>query len=234
MSDRRIAALMAKLMHLIGYDRFLVQGGDWGASIATWLGLDEPKCLHGIYLNYIPESLMPYLGAGSVPLSDVELQARADCDRWYRENGAYSALQSTTPQTIAYALNDSPAGLAAWIIEKFRNWSDCGGNVERVFSRDDLLTSVSIYWFTRTINSSMRIYRESRAAQMHLAKDDFINVPTGIVRFAKEAPFFPRAWVERCFNVRDWREVPRGGHFPALEMPVELVSCIRQFARLLR
>jgi pimeloyl-ACP methyl ester carboxylesterase len=230
----RIAELWKQLMVELGYQRFGAQGGDFGAGVSTLLGFSYPENVMGIHLNYIPGSYKPYVGPGARELSEVERQFLEDADQWYQNEGGYSHIQRTKPQTLAYALNDSPAGLAAWIVEKFREWGDCGGEVERRFTKDELLTNVMIYWATETIHSSTRLYYETRKAPLHFKHGEQIRVPCGIVHFPKEAPFPPREWVERCYNVRRWTKMPRGGHFAALEEPELLVEDIRAFFRPLR
>jgi pimeloyl-ACP methyl ester carboxylesterase len=159
MNTFQIAELWAGLMGELGYPRFVAQGGDFGASVSTILGLRYADRVAGIHLNYIPGSYRPAVGAA---LTAVEQAYLADLDGWYSEHGAYAHLQRNEPQTPAYALNDSPAGLAAWIIEKFRSWSDCGGDVETRFSKDELLANVTLYWMTETISSSFRLYNETK------------------------------------------------------------------------
>ena len=131
-------------------------------------------------------------------------------------------------------LNDSPAGLAAWIVEKFRAWSDCSGNVERRFTKDELLTNVSIYWFTQTIHSSCRLYFETRQRPLRFDEGERVTVPCGIAHFPREAPFPPREWVERGYAVTHWSAMERGGHFAAMEEPELLAADIRTFFRALR
>ncbi|HVJ55266.1 MAG TPA: hypothetical protein VM689_22590 [Aliidongia sp.] len=144
--------------------------------------------------------------------------------------GGYAHIQATRPQTLGYAMMDSPVGLAAWIVEKFRNWSDCGGDVESVFDKDELLTNISIYWFTRTIASSFRLYREIREHPPHFAPGDRIAVPTAIAHFPREIGMPPRHWVERVYTgIRRWTEMPRGGHFAAWEQPHLLADDLRAF-----
>ena len=230
----RIAKLWRGLMNGLGYGRFGAQGGDWGASIATRLALGDPESVVGIHLNYIPGSYSPYLGPGAPELSAGETKFLEEKDRWGREEGAYGHLQGTRPQTPAFGLNDSPAGLAAWIVEKFRAWSDCDGEVERRFTKDELLTNVMIYWVTGTIASSIRLYLESRATPLQLARGERIRVPCGVAAFPREAPSPPREWVERGYDVRHWTVLPRGGHFAALEEPHLLAQDIQKFFRLLR
>ena len=188
----------------------------------------------GIHLNYIPGSYRPDLGPGTAPLAGVEQAFLADAASWHEEEGGYAALQRTRPQTAAYGLNDSPVGLLAWIVEKLRDWSDCEGELERRFSRDEILTHVTLYWVTETIGSSMRLYRESRRTPLALRPGERVRVPCGVARFPLEAPHPPREWVERGYDVVRWTEMPRGGHFAALEEPQLLAEDVRAFFRPLR
>jgi hypothetical protein len=126
-------------------------------------------------------------------------------------------------------LNDSPAALAAWIVEKFRDWADCNGDVERRFSKDELLTNVTLYWVTETIHSSCRLYYESKKMPLQFRKEDHVRVPCAIAHFPKEAPFPPRAWIERGYSIQHWTEMPRGGHSAAAEEPVLLARDIAAF-----
>jgi pimeloyl-ACP methyl ester carboxylesterase len=229
----RIADLWVELMQALGYDRFAAQGGDIGASVTTILGLRHAQRIVGIHLNFIPGSYQPPLAAADT-LSVAEREFMVAAARWHEENGAYSHLQATRPQTASYALNDSPAGLAAWILEKFREWSDCGGNLDSVFSRDELLANVTLYWMTETIHSSFCLYYEGRRAPLHFAQDDFVHPPCAIARFPKELLFPPREWVERGYNVQRWTEMPCGGHFAAAEQPALLAEDLRAFFRYAR
>ena len=229
-----IADLWARLMSGLGYQRFGAQGGDWGASVTTCLAYAHPNHLAGIHLNYIPGSLRPFTGPGATELSEAERGFLADSEQWWQSEGGYAHIQRTKPQTLAYALNDSPVGLAGWIVEKFRDWSDCDGDVEQRFSKDELLTNVTLYWVTETIHASTRLYNETATRPLHFREDERIQVPCGVVRFQKEAPFPPREWVERCYDVQRWTEFPRGGHFAAMEEPELLVQDIRAFFRPLR
>ena len=221
----RVADLWAALMSELGYQRFAAQGGDLGAGVSTALGLRHPHQMVGIHLNYIPGSYQPYL-ASDDKLATIESEFLQEKSRWFEQNGAYAHIQRTHPQTAAYGLNESPAALAAWIVEKFREWSDCDGDIYRRFTRDDLLANVTLYWETETINSSFRLYQ--------FAQGEFVSVPCAIARFPKEAPFPPREWVERGYNVQRWTEMPRGGHFAAAEEPELLAEDIRSFFRALR
>ena len=231
----RIADLWAELMEMLGYKRFCTQGGDFGAGVSTALGLNHSNNLFGIHLNYIPGSYQPDLGPEEKAiLSPSELRFLKDADDWYLQGGGYSHIQRTKPQTVAYPLNDSPAGLAAWIVEKFQSWADCDGNVESRFTKDELLTNVSIYWMTQTISSSVRLYYEGRKAPMHFSRGQFVHTPCAIAFFPKESPFPPRKWIERGYNVQHWTDMPSGGHFAAMEEPALLAKDIRDFFRRFR
>lgn len=234
MNSFRIAGLWAKLMNGLGYARFGAQGGDWGAGVSTWLSLLHPEIILGLHLNYIPGSYKPYLSDDARELSETEKAFFVSKESWEQTEGGYGHAQATKPQSLAFGLNDSPIGLAAWIIEKFRDWSDCDGEVERRFTKDELLTNVMIYWATETIHSSMRLYFEAQTRLLQFKEGDFVRVPCGIARFAKEAPFPPREWIERGYNVQRWSEFPTGGHFAAMEEPDLLVNDIREFFRPLR
>jgi pimeloyl-ACP methyl ester carboxylesterase len=233
MSVWRVADFWAALMSELGYERFAAQGGDLGAGVSTALALRHPDRILGIHLNYIPGSYHPYL-ASHDKLTTIEREFLQEKSRWFEQNGAYAHIQRTHPQTAAYGLNESPAALAAWIIEKFRDWSDCDGDIYRRFTRDDLLANVTLYWATGTINSSFRLYWEGARAPLQFAQGEFVSVPCAIARFPKEAPFPPREWVERGYKVQRWTDMSRGGHFAAAEEPELLAEDIRSFFRVLR
>jgi pimeloyl-ACP methyl ester carboxylesterase len=228
----RVAELWVELMEALGYQRFAAQGGDIGAGVTTALGLRHPERVVGIHLNFIPGSYRPSFDDAPA-LSEAEQRFLSEQAAWRDENGAYAHLQSTRPQTAGYALNDSPAGLAAWILEKFREWSDCEGDL-RSFDRSELFTNVTLYWMTETIHSSFRMYYEGRKSPMQLRKGERVSVPCAVAHFPKEILFPPRAWVERGYTIRRWTEMPRGGHFAAIEQPELLAADIRSFFRDLR
>ena len=228
-----IADLWVELMQALGYARFGAQGGDLGAGVSTVLGLRYPEKIAGIHLNFIPGSYRPHLAADA-KLSTQETEFRDEAGRWYERFGAYGHMQRTTPLTAAYGLNDSPAGLAAWILEKFQRWSDCGGDLLSRFTREELLSNVSLYWMTETIHSSFRLYFEGAKAPLAFASGDFVGVPCAIAHFPREILFPPRSWVERGYKVCQWTEMPRGGHFAALEEPELLAADVRSFFRPLR
>ena len=229
----RIAGIFARLMERLGYERYGAQGGDWGSSVSSWLGRSDAEHVVGIHLNFIwvgpPEGVEdPTAGLTSEELE--WLQRRQD---WLSNEWGYGQIQGTKPQTLGYALNDSPVGLAAWLIEKFRTWSDSQGDIESRFSKDELLTNVMLYWATQSIASSTRLYYESRHSTSSGA-DLRVEVPTAYALFPKEVVLSPRSWVEARYNLARWSQMPRGGHFAALEEPQLLVEDIRTFFRDLR
>lgn len=234
MHPRRIAELWGRLMEGLGYARYGAQGGDWGAHVSTRLAMLHPDRVAGLHLNYIPGSYRPHLGPGDPPLSPAEIEFERGREAWVERDGAYGKVQATRPQTLAWALNDSPAGLAAWIVEKFREWSDCGGDIERRFTKDQLLANVTLYWVTQTIGSSMRLYLEAGATPLRLAPGERIFTPTAVARFPKEEPMPPREYVERGYDVVRWTEMTSGGHFAAMEEPRLLAEDIRASFRPLR
>ena len=236
-SYSRVAELWRRLMtEELGYGRFAAHGGDIGRGVTQQLALDRPGPLVGIHLTDVPYSNPAAFAEDASDLSEAERDYAERVRRWKQEEGAYAAIQSTKPQTLAYGLNDSPAGLAAWIVEKFRAWSDCDGDVEKRFSKDELLTNLTIYWATQTIHSSARIYYE-RAHDLPPAENPAgsrVGVPTGFAVFPKDIAPAPREWAERFFDVGRWTEMPRGGHFAAMEEPELLAEDIRAFFRPLR
>jgi pimeloyl-ACP methyl ester carboxylesterase len=229
----RTSDMWVELMQGLGYSQFGAHGGDWGASVTNYLGYAYPQHLIGIHTTSITRPT-PYMGPGSQPLSEAEKTFLAQREAWVQAEGGYAHIQGTKPQTLAYGLNDSPAGLAAWIVEKYRTWSDCNGEVERRFSKDVLLTTVMIYWATQTINSSTRLYYETLRHPWDLKQGERIETPTGVAAFPAEISRPPREWAERSFNLQRWTPMPSGGHFAALEEPQRLVEDIREFFRPLR
>ncbi len=224
------AGLWHLLMRGLGYERYGAQGGDFGAAVATFTALSDPKPLLGIHLSNL--ELAPFTGPGSRPLSEGERAYLAQYQRWVEVDGGYKAIQSTKPQTLSYGLNDSPVGLAAWIVEKFRAWSDCEGDVEKRFSKDELLTNVMIYWVTETMPTSIRDYFDNRWYGITLGPNDFVTVPTAVAVFAHQfvsdgTP--PREWAERLYNVCQWTPMPSGAHFAPAEEPELLARDIAAF-----
>jgi pimeloyl-ACP methyl ester carboxylesterase len=223
-----IADLFRSLMNALGYRKFGIHGGDFGSGVGTSLALRYPDNVIGLHLNNIEGYYKPFLPEGT-SLSQEEIQFEQQAGEWYDKEGAYAHQQRTKPLTVTYGLNDSPVGLCAWIIEKFHGWSDCMGDIERVFTRDELLSNVTLYWVTQTVHSSFRLYHESRKAPLHFTRDDFVRVPVGIVRFPLEDAFPPRQYIERGYNVQHWTEMPVGGHFASLEQPELLAEDIKKF-----
>jgi pimeloyl-ACP methyl ester carboxylesterase len=224
----------ARLMTELGYERFAPQGCDWGSAISTALALDHAQRIVGIHLNYIAGRFLFGGTLNQTPDDEIAKSYLAELRTWWDCEGGYSHVQSTKPQTLGYALNDSPVGLAAWIVEKFRTWSDCAGEVERIFTKDELLTDVMIYWVSETPNSSARLYYETREHPLRLSPTNRVEVPVAMAVFPKEIPIPPRSLAERGFNIQRWTAMPRGGHFAAMEQPGLLAQDIREFFRPLR
>jgi microsomal epoxide hydrolase len=223
---RRIAEAFSVLMARLGYDRYGAQGGDWGSVITSELGALDADHVCGIHLN------MPLAFPDpSIELTAEEKAIVAEMEQWDRDEAGYQKIQGTKPQTLGFGLTDSPAGLAAWITEKFRAWSDCGGDIESVFTLDQLLTNITIYWVTATITSSTRLYYETFKGGRLALLEGRISVPTGVARFPKEIMRFPRKWVENHYNVTHWTTMPRGGHFAAMEQPQLFIDDVRAFFR---
>lgn len=225
-NPRRVAGWLHGLMTgVLGYGRYYAQGGDWGSVIASWAAYDEPGAVAGLHLNMA--GLRPQVGPDDPPLSEAERSFLATARAKRHEAFGYFAIQSTRPQTLGYALHDSPAGLAAWLLEKFRAWSDCDGDLERAIPREAFLTNLTLYWVTGTITASMRLYYEHTRAESGPPPGRRVEVPTAFAAFPREILSPPRAWVERAYNVVRWTEMPRGGHFAALEQPGLLAGDIR-------
>ena len=235
----RTADLWVTLMRdVLGYDKFAAQGGDWGAAIAAQLGHKYAQHLIGIHVHMLVN--LDFIGRRGGPERDDfgpgEATWLARSHAFLRDGTGYMALQSTRPQTIAFALDDSPAGLCAWILEKRRAWSDCDGNVERRFSKDDLCTTMTLYWATQTYGTSARYYYEAAHNPWKPSHDrrPVVEAPTGVAVFPKEILLMPRRWAERAYNLQRWTMMPSGGHFAPMEEPERLVEDIRAFFRPLR
>jgi pimeloyl-ACP methyl ester carboxylesterase len=230
----QMAEVFAKLMARLGYKRYGAHGGDWGAVISGWMAAIDAPHVFGFHMDQTlgnpPETVNDQPQEEPSAQEKMETENNSNADDM--ESG-YAVIQSTKPQSLGYGLNDSPAGLAAWIVEKFHRWSDCDGNIETKFTKDELLTNIMIYWITESITSSMRIYYEARATGWKLVPDEKVTVPTGCLLSPLE-PQLPRKWVENSFNVTHWTVMPKGGHFAALEEPDLLVNDIRAFFRNLR
>ncbi|WP_339256728.1 epoxide hydrolase family protein [Paenibacillus sp. FSL P2-0136] len=228
-SNSHIAGLWATLMteHL-GYSKFAAAGGDIGSGVTRYLAFNHPELLSGIHLTDI--GLIKNLLAvqDKSGLTEEEQLYIQNTSQWIAEEGGYMQIQSTKPQTIAYGLTDSPVGLAAWIIEKFRAWSDCKGDLRQSFSEDELLTNIMIYWVTNTAGSSANLYYENTHTLPLLGP---IEVPTAVALYPEDVCLPPRAWAEHNLNITRWTTMPRGGHFTAMEDPGPLADDIREFFR---
>ena len=226
----RTAAIFTELMARLGYERYGAQGGDLGAGISRLLAINDAEHVAGLHLNLCsadpPDPNNPTAG---VPPAEVALM-RERAAFWTDEERGYSHIQGTKPQTLGYGLNDSPVGLAAWIVEKYRSWCDCEGNPETKFSKDELLTTITIYWVTQTATSAARYYYESRHGGSPPSTQR-IEVPTACMAFPKEFRFTPRRWLEARYNLVRFTIMPSGGHFAASEEPELFVDDVRAFFR---
>ena len=238
-SSQRMAEVIAKLMARLGYERYGAQGGDWGGGITRWLAANDGGHCIGGHSNF-PSANQP-LDDPLRGVSTAEVERFQQRVKELNDHKAYGAIQGSRPLTLGYALNDSPVGLASWIVDKFWAWSDHRGHLENSFTKDELLTNVMIYWVTETMPSSVRIYFESshnlpRPASMTPFASTGKPAPMGFALFPKEINVPPRAWVERNMGgaLIHWTEMPRGGHFAALEEPALLVEDVRTFFRKVR
>ena len=227
LSSIDVAALWADLMTALGYARFGAAGGDIGSHVSRYLALDYPDRVAAVHRT---DAGLPIYSGDPADLAPDERAWIESAVAWGATEGAYAAMHRTKPQTAAFGLNDSPAGLAAWIVEKLRGWSDCDGDIERRFTKDEILTNATIYWLTGTIGSSMRMYRANSAIPpTQLARR--VEVPSGFSIFAGDVVRPPRAWLERTANVVRATEPPRGGHFAAFEEPELYAQELREFFR---
>ena len=244
MNKKRIAELFSKLItEDLGYNKFVAHGGDWGAGISEQIALYHSESLLGIHLTDIP-----FEHGMNEPKDATSSEKKyfEATKKWQMTEGAYSIIQSTKPQTLAYGLNDSPVGLAAWIIEKFKSWSDNDGDIETCFTKDELLTNLTIYWATETINSAMRLYNEAMQAMMDAMYNPLVKlnpfdktgdkseVPAAFAIFPKDISTPPKDLADRFFNVQQWTEMSAGGHFAAMEQPELLAEDIRKFVMALQ
>jgi microsomal epoxide hydrolase len=233
MGPRKMANLFAKLMtDLLGYKSYLAQGGDWGGAISTWLGFEHAPACRAIHINIMS------MRHPDGPKGTEEEAWAVEFEREQVMENGYRTQQATKPQTLSYAMMDSPVGVAAWIIEKFNSWSDTdGANIESVHSMDSLLTNIMVYLVTGTFNTASWIYygRREEGGRVLSSDGKRVEVPTAAALFPAEILSWPpRSYVERVYNIARWTEMPRGGHFAALEQPDLLVNDIRAFARTLR
>ena len=233
-SRQRTGQIFIELMKRLGYTRYGVQAGDVGYAVATLMALADPGNMAGLHLNRCsgapPDPKNPNAG-----LTAEEIRLK-DQPRFGPDERGYQVIQGTKPQTLGYALNDSPVGLAAWIVEKYRRWCDCNGDPENIFTKDELLTTVMIYWVTETATSAARYYYEGQhiPEPPYAPLPGFVKVPTGCTVFPGEVGFTPRSWAATWFNVKRFTMMPKGGHFAALEQPVLLTNELREFFREVR
>ena len=230
---RKMAALFNTLMiDNLGYKSYLAQGGDWGGAISSWLGFDHGKYCKGIHINIMT------MRHPDGPQTDEEKAWAKDFEAAQIMENGYRTQQATKPQTLSYAMMDSPVGVAAWLIEKFNSWSDTDGdNIESVHSKDALLTHIMLYLITRTFNTASWIYygRREEGGRILSPEGHRVEVPTAVALFPKELLSWPpRSYVERVYNIAQWSEFTQGGHFAAMEQPQDLIKDIRKFARVLR
>ena len=233
MGPRGMAGVFASLMtDVLGYDGYLAQGGDWGGAITSWLGYEHVPACRGIHIN-----IMTMRHVDGPQGAQEEAWAERFKREQVMENG-YRTQQATKPQTLSYAMMDSPVGIAAWIIEKFNSWSDTeGDDIESIYTKDQLLTNIMVYLVTGTFNTASWIYygRREEGGRLLSPEGRRVEVPTGCALFPAELLSWPpRSYVERVYNVTHWTEMPRGGHFAAMEQPDLLIEDIRAFARSLR
>ncbi|NNM12454.1 MAG: epoxide hydrolase [Pseudomonadales bacterium] len=230
----RAAELLPGLMSQLGYEKFCVQGGDFGSMVAAFMGHKTPERLHGVYLNLI----MPFSNPFPAPedYGEGEKAWQQKNNAFNGESAAYLNLQMTRPQTAAFALHDSPVGLASWLIEKRFEWSDCKGDIEFCFDKDQLITTVMLYWLTETYVTSARYYYES----LHFmpAVDDahlpIVSAPTAVLQFEHDNQLFPHRWAEKYYNLQRWTVETEGGHFAPMESPELLVKDMQAFFRPMR
>ena len=229
MTRSRVAGLWARLMDGLGYARYAAHGNDIGAVITGWLANDAPERLIALH-TLMPTTPGPVIGPDAQPLSEAEHAFAALQARWQQDEGGYGHLQETRPQTLGYGLHDSPAGLAAWIVEKWRAWTDPAGDLDRLIGRDLLLANVTVYWVTGTANAANRSYYE-RARETRRVTSR-ITVPTGVALTSEPIQRPPRERAERSYaDIRRWVDLPRGGHFVAAEAPAVLAEELRTFFR---
>ncbi|MFD9286869.1 epoxide hydrolase family protein [Streptomyces sp. NPDC060030] len=222
-----VAGLWAELMTVLGYETFGAAGGDVGSHVSRYLGLDHPDRVVAVHRT---DGGLPVFRGDPADLSPEERSWIEGTAAWSATEGAYAAIHRTKPQTAAFGLNDSPAGLAAWIVEKLQAWSDCDGDIERSYTKDEILTNVTLYWLTETIGSSMRMYRANSAIPPEqLARR--VEVPSGFSLFSGDVVRPPRAWLERSTNMVRLTEPERGGHFAAFEEPELFAEELRAFFR---
>ncbi|GIO83235.1 multidrug MFS transporter [Paenibacillus faecis] len=228
-NNKYVADMWAKLMtEELGYPKFGAAGGDVGSGVTRYLAANHPELLYGIHLTDIGIIRDLMSAADEAKLSEEERRYKQAASAWVTQEGGYMSIQSTRPQTLAYGLSDSPSGLAGWLMEKFRAWSDCQGDLKQRFSEDELITHIMVYWVTNTIGSSAHLYYENAHSLPPLG---YIEVPTALALFPADVLLPPKAWAARHLNVTRVTSMPRGGHFTAWEEPEALADDIREFYR---
>ena len=223
MNLNEIAKLYIKMMNSLGIKKVGIRAGDLGAGVAIEMSIIDPELVAGMHFSGSNPNIQ------NLP-KDITEEEKAWVEKTKSKlqfEGGYAQIQSTKPQTLAYGLNDSPVGLAAWLIEKYRNWSDSDGNVEKHFSKDELITMVMIYWCTQTINSSIRLYYEL----LHTPSPNIGKKPTGLLMLQKDLAVAPRSWEERNYNLKSYKEHPHGGHFGEWELPEVVANDVIEFFR---
>ena len=232
-SVEEIGEVFAALMtDVLGYKKFGAQGGDWGAFVTSRLGYQFPERMIGIHINLLAVRRDPKMLVDPTPEEKVFIE---QLNAWLKEETGYQWIQGTRPTTLAFGLTDSPVGLAAWIVEKFRSWTDNNGDLESALSRDEMLTNITLYWATGAIGSSFWPYYARMHGPWPIPEGASIRVPTGYVEFPKEILRPPRSVAERSYsNIQRWTKMAKGGHFAALEQPEALAQEIRAFFRPLR
>lgn len=210
------ADLFPRLMQMLGYDRYMVSGTDIGSGTATRIALKYPDRVMAVHVSAIPSK--PRNASTPAPTNE-ELAYQERVNEWYGVEGGYQAIQNSKPQTLAFALADSPVGLASWITEKYRSWSDCGGDLTSVWPLETLVDTIMIYWATNTIGSSIRYYYDATRLRPGLKDDAYISAPTAVTMWPADIALAPRAMAERLYNVRRYSVQTNGGHFPAWEVP---------------
>jgi pimeloyl-ACP methyl ester carboxylesterase len=227
MNTERIAELYAQLMERLGYQKYMVHGGDVGSAIAEQLAGAHPDRIMGIHLTEVPFRHLFELSADR--LTGAEKEWMQEGKHWQETEGGFKQLQATKPDTLAFAVNDSPIGLAAWIIEKFYSWTDHAGDLEKIYTRDELLVNLTIYWVTQTAGSAFRLYYET-AQHPGPRINKKLKTPAAVLIAPKDLVPAPREAAERLLNIVSWNRLSHGGHFLAMEQPRELAADLFHFA----
>jgi len=220
-TTRDTARIWNNLMNALGYSRFAVHGTDFGAGVSTFLALDFPESVIGLHLSNVENS--PSISSRSAVLSKEEEDFLRRSEQWFEEEGAYKIIQRTKPSSLSFGLSDSPAGMAGWVLEKWRSWSDCDGDLDSIFDPDFLLSLLTIFWVTNSIGTAAMDYFDNKNSGYTLKEDEFVSTPTAIAAFGNafvKEHFPPKEWVSRMYNVTRWTQMPKGGHFAAAEQPL--------------